>query len=172
MKLIVNSWIVKINNFVSFFQKLVGKRSKPKKSKPPEGAGVTGSEERGFGGSTTTLEETTATDMGNMCPGSGAKPKEASVHMSGNNATISTSAMPISPGDVTFGIQQHNNSSLNMNAVNNPLMGAEDNRPLPKVPVKCKEKKQNYNNEGERFLHELLLYNFNAFVIIHTSRLE
>ena len=152
-----------------YFQKLFGSKSKQSKSKsspPPGGAGVVeGSTERGLVvGQATSLDTTTsagtgstgkrggpaagkggptrtAAVMGNMCPGSGTKPQERSVHMSGNNATISSAAMPVSPGDVTFGIgqSQHNNPSLSsMNPVNNPLMSAEDSRPLPKPPAKRK----------------------------------
>ena len=143
-----------------YFQKLFGSKSKSKSKgsrPPPGGAGVVkDSTERGLVGPATSLDTTdsegagsagtgggatrTAAVMGNMCPGSGTKPQERSVHMSGNNATISSAAMPVSPGDATFGIQsQHNNSGMsNMNPVSNPLMSAEDSRPLPKPPAKRK----------------------------------
>ena len=156
-----------------YFQKLFGSKSKQSKSiskssRPPAGgAGVVKvSTERGLVGPATSLDTTdlagagssgtrggatrTAAVMGNMCPGSGTKPQERSVHMSGNNATISSTAMPVSPGDVTFGIQsQHNNSSMSsMNPVNNPLMSAEDSRPLPKPPAKRKRTGYQYPTHG------------------------
>lgn len=68
--------------------------------------------------------------MGNICFSSGSKPRDPPpAHMINSPPNASNaSAMPVSPGDVTFG----------MAPVTNPLMPEDPSRPLPNVPKrKC-----------------------------------